>query len=61
MRRASSRTNVAAPRTTLTAVVAAHAWGRRRTVMSACRWRGVVTPGLAQHAGVLPNCERQHD
>jgi hypothetical protein len=29
--------------------------------MRAPRGRGVVTPDLAQQAGVLPNCQRQHD
>ena len=29
--------------------------------MRAPRRRGVVTPDLAQQAGVLPNCQRQHD
>ena len=29
--------------------------------MRATRGRGVVTPDLAQQAGVLPYCQRQHD
>ena len=43
------------------AVVGAHAWRRRRVVMRTARGRGVVTPDLAQQAGVLPNRQRQHD
>ena len=42
-------------------VVGAHAWGRRCVLMRAPRGRGVLTPDLAQQAGVLPNCQRQHD
>jgi hypothetical protein len=30
-------------------------------VMRAPRGRGVVTPDLAQQAGALPYCQRQHD
>ena len=43
------------------AVGGAHAWRRRRVVMRTPRGRGIVTPDLAQQAGVLPNRQRQHD
>ena len=45
----------------------AHVWGRRRVqkrrrvLMRASSGRGVVTPDLAQQAGVLPYRQRQHD
>jgi hypothetical protein len=42
-------------------VVGAHARGRRGVLMRAPRGRRVGTPDLAQEAGVLPNCQRQHD
>ena len=38
-----------------------HACGCRCVLMWAPRRRGVVTPELAQQAGVLPNGQRQHD
>ena len=42
-------------------VVGAHARGRRSVLLRAPRGRGVVTPDLAQQAGVRPNGQRQHD
>ena len=42
-------------------VVGAHAWGGRGVLMRAPRGRGVGTPDLAQQAGVLSKCQRQHD
>ena len=42
-------------------VVGAHARGCRRVLTRAPSGRGVVTPHLAQQAGVLPRCQRQHN
>jgi hypothetical protein len=42
-------------------VVGAHAWGRRGVLLRARSGSGVGTPDAAQQAGVLPNCQRQHD